>query len=66
MWKVAGAAVKLRRINSTRMEKMQDALTKSCIDECGEDRTWLRMAQEVLQKNNINAYIFAAAVRNLL
>ena len=66
VWKIADARGTLQRLQTTRMQKITAALLNPCIQQCGDDKTWLQMGKEVLQKNNINAYVFADAVRNLL
>ena len=66
VWKIAASRTELQRQQTTRMEKIWVAVNEKCIEECGDDTLWLEMAREVLTNNHINAYVFAAAVRNLL
>ena len=66
VWKIAGSRAALQRQRSTRMEKVWIAVNQRCIEQCRNETVWLEMAREVLANNHINAYVFAAAVRNLL
>ena len=66
VWDAKEARMKLRRRETSRMDKIQNALQTSCIPECGVDEKWLEMAREVLLNNGVNAYTFAEAVRRLL
>lgn len=66
VWHAKEAKQKLRRRETSRMEKVQAALQEPCIPDCGDDEKWLEMAREVLRKNAVNAYTFAEAARRLL
>ena len=66
VWKAKEARSKLRRRETSRMDKIAAALLEPCIPDCGTDEKWLEMAREVLRKNGVNAYTFAEAVRRLL
>lgn len=66
VWLAKDAKAKLRRRESSRMEKLNLALEESCIAECEDEQNWFNMATEVLHNNNIDVLVFAAAVRKLL
>ena len=66
VWKIVGAKEAIHRLETSRMDKMTEALGQPCITKCGTDKTWLTMAREVLRNNNVNAYVLAADVRQLL
>ena len=48
----------------TRMEKLNRLAEKECSAECNGQ--WFKCATEVLQWNNINKFVFSAAIRELL
>lgn len=66
VWKIANAQRTVRRAESTRMQRMQQILAEPCIGECVNEKTWFKMAMDVLQNNGVNAYVFSEAVRKLL
>ena len=65
-WKIAESRATLQRQQTDRMGKIWNAVNQQCIDECGTNTVWLEMARTVLTNNQINAYVFAAALRQLL
>ena len=66
VWKIAGSRAQLQRQQTSRIDKIWLTVNQQCIAQCGTTTVWLEMAQEVLNKNHINAYVFAAALRKLL
>ena len=66
VWKIAGSRAELQRQRTSRMDKVRIAVNQPCIEQCRDQTVWLEMAREVLANNHVNAYVFAAAVRNLL
>ena len=54
----------IRRQSQSRIERLQEALQGNCVPSC-QNKTWLKMAEEILKNNNINKYVFAENVRNL-
>ncbi len=54
----------LERRNISRMSVVEATLEESCVDGC--DMIWINSAKEVLRNNKVNAYVFAAAIRDLL
>lgn len=63
-WKMEMAPTILARRNVSRMSVIANALVDDCVNDC--DKTWIQSAKEVLRNNKINAYVFAAAIRELL
>jgi hypothetical protein len=63
-WKMEMAATILERRNTLRMSVVETALEENCGDGC--DTIWIKCAKEVLRNNKVNAYVFAAAIRDLL
>ena len=63
-WKMEMAATILERRNTLRMSVVETALEENCVDGC--DTIWIKCAKEVLRNNKVNAYVFAAAIRDLL
>ena len=55
---------KLERCKSSRIDILYRKMGKQGVDSCG--RRWLHMAEDILQRNNIQKLEFAEAVRNLL
>lgn len=66
VWKAKDAKKQVASRLTSRMDKVQAALNEPCVPQCGDDEVWLEMAREVLHTNGVNAFVFAAAVRNLL
>ena len=65
-WKIEGSRGTLQRQQTDRMGKIWIAVNQQCIDRCGTTTVWLEMARTVLSNNNINEYVFAAGIRQLL
>jgi hypothetical protein len=63
-WKMETAVTILERRNISRMSVVEATLEESCVDRC--DMIWINSAKEVLRNNKVNAYVFAAAIRDLL
>lgn len=63
-WRMEMALTILARRNVLRMSVIGNALEEDCVNDC--DKTWIQSAKEVLRNNKINAYVFAAAIRELL
>lgn len=63
-WEMHSALESIEREKTSRIEVLQKAREKSCIDGC--DMEWFTCAREVLRNNNVNAYVYADAVRELL
>lgn len=64
-WEMKNADRDLSLLNRERMPVIYDAVNKTCAPGC-EDRLWYRSAMELLKNNNIEAYLFTGAMRNLL
>ena len=54
----------LARRNVLRMSGIGNALEEDCVNDCNNTR--IQCAKEMLRNNKINAYAFAAAIRELL
>ena len=65
-WKMEMAPTILARRNVLRMSIIGNALEEDCVNVNDCDNTWIQCAKEVLRNNKINAYVFAAAIRELL
>ena len=63
-WKVNDAAATLSRENVSRMTLLKQHSEKDCATSCNGE--WLRCAKEVLRHNEINVYVFASAIRQLI
>ncbi|CAB4040019.1 Hypothetical predicted protein, partial [Paramuricea clavata] len=63
-WKMEMAATILERLNMLRMSVVETALEENCVDGC--DTIWIKCGKEVLRNNKVNAYVFAAAICDLL
>jgi len=63
-WEMEEAEKKLERSKLSRTDILYREMGKECVDGCG--RRWLHMAEDILQRNNIQKLEFAEAVRNLL
>ena len=63
-WRMEMAPMILAWHNVLRMSVIGNALKEDCVNDC--DKTWIQSATGVLRNNKINAYVFAAAVRELL
>ena len=62
-WEIEEAGKKLERCKSSRIDILYREMGKQCVDGCG--RRWLHMAEDILQRDNIQKLEFAEAVRNL-
>ena len=60
-WSMAGAAARLRRLEMTHMQVLEDALTSDCVCGGRARSAW----EEILTGNNINVDVYRASVRNL-
>ena len=63
-WKMEKAQEDIVRQKKSRMEILRGALEEECVIGCNGQ--WFECADEVLRKNKIHPYIFAAAARDLL
>lgn len=63
-WKMEMAPTILERCHTSRVAIVETALQENCVDGC--DTIWIKCAKEVLRNNKVNAYVFAAAIRDLL
>ena len=63
-WRMEMALTILAWHNVLRMSVVGNALEEDCANDC--NKTWTQSATEVLRNNKINAYMFAAAIRELL
>jgi len=62
-WKMQNAGNILTRQNKPRMDLIRETVEKGiCPDQC----QWLECARQVLSQNDINIYVYAAALRELL
>ena len=43
------------------MDKMKESLPAECVDRCYGK--WLVCSKQVLRRNNLNIYVYAAAIR---
>ena len=63
-WKMHNAENELQREKKLRMDVIKEFADKLCDKECNGE--WLVCAREVLKNNNINAYVYANALFELL
>lgn len=63
-WKMENASNVLERNKISRIDLMRQKGQEPCIDGC--DKFWLKSAVEVLNKNNVHPYVYAAAVRDAI
>ena len=54
----------LEREKTSRMQVLEKVRLSSCVD--GSDMEWYICSRDILQKNSINPYAYANAVRDLL
>jgi len=54
----------IERRNKSRMDIIVDASKTECEEKCAGE--WFKAAKEVLLSNDINSFVFSAAVRDLL
>ena len=58
------AKATLEREKTSRMQVLEKARLSSCVDGC--DMEWYICSHDILQKNSINPYAYADAIRDLL
>ncbi|KAJ7376296.1 hypothetical protein OS493_035657 [Desmophyllum pertusum] len=63
-WEMEEAEAKLERAKLSRTEILYREMGKECVDGC--NRRWLEMAEDILQRNNIDKVEFAEAIQTLL
>ncbi len=63
-WKMETAPKSIARNKQNRMEVLFQCVEEECKEGCVGQ--WLVCAREVLRNNGVNAYVYAAAVRELL
>ena len=63
-WKMKDAAATIARSQASRISRIQTALAGQCTPDCKGQ--WFMCAKQVLRNNDVNVYVFAAAVRELL
>ena len=63
-WKIKNATQDLERESTPRMDLIRQAAVAECVSNCNGE--WLACAYELLQKNTIHPFVFAAALRDLL
>lgn len=63
-WQMENAHEEIVREKKSRIDILRAALEEPCVAGCNSQ--WYECANEVLTKNNIHPYIFAAAVRDLI
>ena len=54
----------LEREETFRMQVLKKVRLRSCVDGC--DMEWYICSRDILQKNSINPYVYADAIRDLL
>lgn len=64
VWRMSKAVEKVKNLATPRMESLQSAFDSSCIADC--NGLWFSSAVNVLERNNVNKYVYADAMRNLL
>ena len=63
-WEMQNAKATLEREKTSRMHVLEKARLSSCVDGC--DMEWYICSCDILQKNSINPYVYADAIRDLL
>ena len=63
-WEMQNAKATLEREKTSRMQVLEKARLSSCVDGC--DMEWYICSRDILQKNSINPYVYADAIRDLL
>ena len=58
------AKATLEREKTSRMQVLEKSRLSSCVDGC--DMEWYICSHYILQKNSINPYVYADAIRDLL
>ena len=63
-WKMQTANEKLEREKKSRMDILREKLADDCSPGC--NKLWLKCSLEVLRKNKVHPFVYAAAMRDLL
>ena len=63
-WMMKKAVSKVKNLATPRMETLLAAYNAECVQNC--NGLWLRCAVDVLQRNKVNKYVYADAMRTLL
>ena len=63
-WEMQNAKATLEREKRSRIQVPEEVRFRSCIDGC--DMQWYICSRDILQKNSINQYAYADAIRDLL
>ena len=63
-WKLEQAHDKIKRSSESRISRFIRFSQDDCVEKC--EGKWYDSAKQLLRNNNINAYVFAAALRDLL
>ena len=63
-WELENAQSVIDKKTRSRISVVQEFASQECQPECGGK--WMRLARQVLQLNNINAYVFGNALRQCL
>ena len=63
-WKMHMTPAAVKRRNAPRMHLIEKSLKEQCVEGC--QSSWFKCAVEVLKNNDVNCFIFAAAIRELL
>ena len=63
-WKLEQAQNKIKRSSESRISRIIRFSQGDCVEKC--EGKWYDSAKQLLRNNNINVYVFAAALRDLL
>ena len=63
-WELNDAPKKLQRAQLSRLQVVQEVAKSECVPGCGGE--WIRMAQQVLNDNDVHLIEFGKAVKDLL
>ena len=63
-WKMHMAPAAVKRQNAPWMHLIEKSLKEQCVE--GRQSLWFKCAVEVLKNNDVNRFVFAAAIRELL
>ena len=63
-WMMQKSVSKVRNLSTPRLQQLRNAAATACVNNCNGG--WIHYALDVLEKNNINKYVYAHAIRNLL
>ena len=63
-WKMHMALAAVKRQNAPRMHLIEKSLKEQCVEGC--QSSWFKCAVEVLKNNDVNRFVFAAGIRELL